>query len=49
MFKCRKHGYCLTKICPKCKETAEEIINKFSIDDKYGKYRRKEKWDKIGN
>jgi len=47
MFKCNIHGYCLTNICPKCKKRAKQVGTKFSLDDKYGEYRRKEKW--IGN
>lgn len=45
MFKCKIHGYCLTENCPRCDEKAVEVkVAKFSPEDKYGKYRREEKW-----
>jgi rRNA maturation protein Nop10 len=48
MYKCEIHGYCLTKICPVCKKSAKTVETRFSPDDKYGRYRREEKW-KNGN
>ncbi|MBW2995400.1 RNA-protein complex protein Nop10 [Candidatus Woesearchaeota archaeon] len=48
MYKCSKHGYCLEKVCPKCGNSAEAVSIKYSPEDKYGEYRRKVKWEKIG-
>ena len=49
ILKCKKcNTYTLKKTCPKCKEKTITIKPaKFSIEDKYGKYRRiykKSKW-----
>jgi rRNA maturation protein Nop10 len=41
MYKCDNHGYCLTETCPKCKLRAKKAGTIFSLEDKYGEYRRK--------
>jgi len=45
ILKCDKCGiYTMKNICPKCNnETINPKPAKFSIDDKYGSYRRKAK------
>ena len=41
ILKCLEHGYMLEKICPKCnQETILPRPPKFSLQDKYGEYRR---------
>jgi rRNA maturation protein Nop10 len=49
MFKCPDHGYCISEACPKCPKTALKVGTTFSIDDKNGEYRRKEKWTGSSN
>lgn len=45
IFKCDKCGiYTMKKACPKCNdETINPKPPRFSIDDRYGNYRRKAK------
>jgi H/ACA ribonucleoprotein complex subunit 3 len=44
MYKCSKCGYTLESVCPKCKQKTKIIkLPKFSVEDKYGEYRRKAK------
>lgn len=45
MYKCSLHGYQLRETCKTCSKKCQEIkLPKFSLEDKYGKHRREQKF-----